>query len=468
MGRGVISGLIFGAIASFAFLLAVNEVAPPVHLVEPALPEVASPTPVPESTPEEAETEQAPDLSADLPSAEPDRSGAQPDVNTPEADIEAVPETSEQAAPAPDVVTAQGPQDTGVVEGNAPTAPSEESPVLVPPQVMAPEAAAPDSLPQVDQTNVPELTPLPDGADQAPVMPESPQLDLETPAMIAPDAAAQDTPAEEGAQDAGVSASVVPFTERPDPRKSTRLPSIGSEGETEMAAAEPPVVVADDLPALLAYSAEYDRTPAGPMMSIILVDIGDLGPADAMLSQLPFPVSYAVDVLGADAGARALEYRDQGLEVLAMVSLPEGATPQDAAVTLSQAEDLIPVSIGFLDVPSGSFQASRQVAAEVIASARDSGRGVVSFPRGLNALEQEAQRSDAPMALVFRDFDGKGQDIAAMKRFLDQAAFRAGIDSKIVLVGRSKPDTIQALAEWALGSRAAAVSIVPLSYLLTH
>lgn len=54
-----------------------------------------------------------------------------------------------------------------------------------------------------------------------------------------------------------------------------------------------------------------------------------------------------------------------------------------------------------------------------------------------------------------------------MKRFIDQAAFRAGKDEHIVLVGRAKPDTIQALAEWALGNRAASVSLVPLSYLLT-
>ena len=38
-----------------------------------------------------------------------------------------------------------------------------------------------------------------------------------------------------------------------------------------------------------------------------------------------------------------------------------------------------------------------------------------------------------PVALVFREFDNAGQDRAAMKRFLDQAAFRAGQQSGVIL-----------------------------------
>jgi len=206
------------------------------------------------------------------------------------------------------------------------------------------------------------------------------------------------------------------------------------------------MVVAEDLPALLAYSADFNETPSGPVMSVILVDIAQLGPEDAALSHLPFPVTFAVDAMASQAGERALAYRDKGMEVLSMISLPDGATPQDAAVILSEAANLVPVSIGFLDVPSASFQASRQVAAQVVATAQESGRGLVTFPHRLNSLEQEAKRAKAPAALVFRDFDGRSQDVAAMKRFLDQAAFQAGTGKTVVLLGRSKPDTIQAWA----------------------
>jgi len=43
-----------------------------------------------------------------------------------------------------------------------------------------------------------------------------------------------------------------------------------------------------------------------------------------------------------------------------------------------------------------------------------------------------------------------------------------GPGATVVLLGRSKPDTIQALAEWSLGNRAATVTMVPLSYLLSR
>jgi polysaccharide deacetylase 2 family uncharacterized protein YibQ len=202
-------------------------------------------------------------------------------------------------------------------------------------------------------------------------------------------------------------------------------------------------------------------------MSVVLVDIGEIDPNAALLTNLPFPVTFAVDALAPGATERAQMYRQNGFEVLALIGLPEGATAQDVAVTITQARDLMPVSIGFLDVPSASFQASRDVAAQVVASAASSGHGLVSFSRGLNAMMQESKRADLPAALVFRDFDGRDQDVSAIKRFLDQAAFRSGIDEDIVLVGRAKSDTLKALVEWSLGNRAASVEIVPVSFLLT-
>jgi polysaccharide deacetylase 2 family uncharacterized protein YibQ len=249
------------------------------------------------------------------------------------------------------------------------------------------------------------------------------------------------------------------FTDRTDTLKSDRLPSV--------AASNAPVIVAEDLPAILANAVPYTKIGPAPNMSVVLVDIGDIDPTATQLKSLPFPVTFAVDALAAGATARAQSYTDAGLEVMALIGLPEGATAQDAAVTLTQANDLIPTSIGYLDVPSASFQTSREIAAQVVASSTLTGHGVLSFSSGLNALMQEAQRAKQPAAIVFRDFDGKDQDIAAMKRFLDQAAFRAGIDEEIILVGRSKPDTLQALVEWSLGNRSATVEMVPLSFLLT-
>ena len=70
------------------------------------------------------------------------------------------------------------------------------------------------------------------------------------------------------------------------------------------------------------------------------------------------------------------------------------------------------------------------------------------------------------MALVFREFDGAGQDTATIKRFLDQAAFRAGQQSGVILVGHNRADTISALQEWSLGNRAGTIALAPISVVL--
>jgi Uncharacterized protein conserved in bacteria len=464
MGRGVLTGLIWGTIVGFGILTLANEIAAPISLTPVPAPAVVEDTPqAPEAGPESVGVAVTPDA----PAAEPHRSGAEPEMQSPDV-AEASPQVSEEAAEAPEIVQPEG-LETPVPEEMGEVIAPESSPVLAPPQAMAPEAATPDSLPSAEEA-LPGAATLPEGADVAPPAPETPEVapEASTPEITFDSADMEAAP--EATLEEGPSAEAMPgqkagsFTDREDSRISSRLPSISAPTPDETA----PVVVAEDLPALLAYSANYTATPPGPVMSVVLMDIAELGPDDPQLANLPFPVTFAVDALAAGAGDRAMAYRDKGLEVMAMVGLPEGATPQDVAVTLSQAAALVPVSIGFLDVPSGSFQTSRQVAAQVVATAQDSGRGLVTFPRGLNALEQEAQRAKAPAALVFRDLDGQGQDVAAIKRFLDQAAFQAGTGKTVVLLGRSRAETLQALAEWSLGNRAATVTMVPLSYLLSR
>jgi len=74
-----------------------------------------------------------------------------------------------------------------------------------------------------------------------------------------------------------------------------------------------------------------------------------------------------------------------------------------------------------------------------------------------------AELAGVPTALVFREFDGAGQDSATIKRFLDQAAFRARQQSGVILVGHIRAATIKALIEWSLGNRASSVALAPVS-----
>jgi polysaccharide deacetylase 2 family uncharacterized protein YibQ len=64
---------------------------------------------------------------------------------------------------------------------------------------------------------------------------------------------------------------------------------------------------------------------------------------------------------------------------------------------------------------------------------------------------------------VFRDFDGAGQTPTVMRRFLDQAAFRAGQEGAVIMLGRVQPDTISALLLWGLQDRASRVALAPVS-----
>jgi polysaccharide deacetylase 2 family uncharacterized protein YibQ len=90
------------------------------------------------------------------------------------------------------------------------------------------------------------------------------------------------------------------------------------------------------------------------------------------------------------------------------------------------------------------------------------------FPDGLDTAQKLAAKAGVPSATVFRDFDSAGQDDAAIRRFLDQAAFRAGQEEVgVIMVGRLRPDTISALLLWGLQDRASRVALAPVSALLT-
>lgn len=73
-----------------------------------------------------------------------------------------------------------------------------------------------------------------------------------------------------------------------------------------------------------------------------------------------------------------------------------------------------------------------------------------------------------PSATVFRDFDSADQTPTVIRRFLDQAAFRAGQEGGVIMMGRLRADTISALILWGLQDRASRVDLAPVSVLLTN
>ncbi len=72
-----------------------------------------------------------------------------------------------------------------------------------------------------------------------------------------------------------------------------------------------------------------------------------------------------------------------------------------------------------------------------------------------------------PAGLVFRELDNDGQKPDVIRRFLDNAAFKARQErGGVILLGHARPETLQALIEWSLGNRAKSVAMAPVSAVL--
>ena len=119
-----------------------------------------------------------------------------------------------------------------------------------------------------------------------------------------------------------------------------------------------------------------------------------------------------------------------------------------------------------LEGVSDGVQSSLDVTTQITALAEQTGLGMVVQKRSLNSAAQLAQRAGVPAATVYRDFDGAGQNVRAMQRFLDQAAFRARQDGGVIMMGRARASTVAALTAWGEKDRGDLLSLVPVSNIL--
>ncbi|MBJ3763560.1 divergent polysaccharide deacetylase family protein [Maribius pontilimi] len=205
------------------------------------------------------------------------------------------------------------------------------------------------------------------------------------------------------------------------------------------------------------YGQPFDNPAGLPIVSVVLLDYG--GP----MIDLPLALSVALDAGQPKVAARAAQYRAQGYEVLVIPSLPRGGAAQDIEQALQASLGAVDGAVAVLPDPSSDVQDNRAAIETLVGRLGDSGLGLVSFAQGLNRAQQIAARENVPAGLVFRQIDGEGQDLRAVKRFLDQAAFRARQENAVILVGRNRPETRGALMEWRLGNRAESVELAPVT-----
>jgi len=345
-------------------------------------------------------------------------------------DVEpAIPETSSVEEPASDpaMVKITEPE-PGFAPQEVPVPETREAPVV---EVPGPKTEVPNSkisaLPQI-------TTPAPS------VEPETQPQPV--------------TPAPEAVPDAGAGNSVAGTNTR-------HLPTIGGPTEPEPEVNDPDAAEQIAQRALDAYAMPFDNPEAKPMLSVVLIDDPDAPVADDALAHLPFPLSFAIDATRDDAGDVAARYRAAGFEVLLLTNLPKRASVSDVEVAFEAYSNAVPQAVAVLD--RGVTMSMAQQIAGILAVG---GFGLVTPSKGLNSAQKAAQRIGVPAALIFRELDADGESVSVMRRYLDRAAFRAAQKGSVIMLGSTRPETIEALVLWALEDRAASVAIAPVSAVL--
>lgn len=461
MARGFFGGLVWGGLTSVV-------AAGSISLVTgmPLAPELAT-----ETVSEPAASAET--VAAPMPSAGGDAAVQQAGLPKPEEELPPSRPLSEaltESAPTPSIqAQTEAPQVPTLGEGQAANTP-EVAPEQVPAAVVPEVPAVPKEETELSISTEPAQPPAPEAVTES-AMPQ-PEPSAAAPEVVPEaQAAAEPAPAEEKPQDAEpvvtaalpqeepaaprLGAPVVPLTERA-PGASGRLPTVGGS----VAATGAPKAIEE-------FAAPFENPENKPLMAIVLIDGGDSPVGLEALRAFPYPLSFAVDPMRADAAEAMAEYRAAGFEVLAQVNIPQDFTAADVEQSLTAQLAKLPESMGILEGEGSGIQGSKQVSDQVTDMLLASGHGVVFKAKGLDAARKLAEKEGVPAATVFRDFDGEGQGAPTIRRFLDQAAFKAAQEEKgVIMVGRLRPETISALLLWGLQDRAQRVALAPVSAVL--
>lgn len=504
MIRDFVAGVAWGAVVSTVGLGVISQVsAPPAHVV----PAPGDQTQLAEAGPApDAATGTAPEVTAPVP-ADPLPDVPVPDVPVPADPVPAAPQTEAPAPatlPQPDAspaLTDPALATPALTDPAAPVAPAAPQPAAPAPAAeaapaVAPQAPAPLPIPDAPPAPTPPVAadapaaPMPDGAPAITAAPATPDVaandlaplpaDLPPPAPgTAPDRLLEPGPEAAPPPEPALIAPAPEPTPEPAPSTLTadpgltesapgvtvgRLPAIGNAPAPADAPAEP----AADLPPILRYAAPFENPAGKPLFALILIDDGSATLDRAQLAALPFPVTFVVDPLAANAAGAAATYRAAGQEVAMLATgIPAGATAADLEQSFQALAAALPEAVALIDLAQGGFQDDRTLAAQVVPIVQAQGRGLLTYDRGLNAADQVARREDVPAAVIFRQLDAQGEAGPVLRRYLDRAAFKAAQEGRVAVIGTARPETIAAILEWTVEGRAASVALAPATAVMT-
>ncbi|MCF6231683.1 MAG: divergent polysaccharide deacetylase family protein [Rhodobacteraceae bacterium] len=410
----------------------------------------------------------APAAEADLAPTAVEQSVAAPETHaTPSPTIAAGHDTQE---PLPEVSARRDTLPTAPVSGQTTAPTADQLPVADNQSASAPvDPAAPGGaqiaalpLSPTSPSGVAASVPDVDQSDQAVAQPR------ENPKPPSPQTTSlPQAGSDPGALEPNIGTRVTPLTKRNAAGVGTiRLAGDPTAETTPEAGGAPESRV---LPPLQANGETFENPDNRPLMAIVLIDDGTSLGIEA-LADFPYPVSFAIDPGDPEAAAKMARHRAAGFEVVLIADLPRLANAQDAETSLSVWLNDLPDVVAVLEGTGTGIQGNRDLSAQVTAIVDQRGLGLIMQARGLNTAFKLAARDGVPAGLVFRDFDGAGQTPVVMRRFLDQAAFRAGQVTRqnggVIMLGRLHPDTISTLVIWGLQDRAGRVAVVPVSAVL--
>ena len=344
------------------------------------------------------------------------------------------PAAREPQAPVADTASASQP-DPGTVENLRPVDPGGEALAL-----MLPDAA-------------------PDGAPPAAASPPAPALGLPMPEIDDP---VTEVPINRLPI---INAPETEVAEPPAPAEEAAPALAGAEATAQAA----PAIRADMADSALIRNRVPHVNPAGkPLMAVILIDAGSEGLDFGVLSDFEFPISFALDPTREDAADRARSLREAGFEILALApaDLADAGAGEAPADRLPALLSRLPEAVALIDRPEAALQRNAALSEAVIDTLAQSGHGLLTYDLGLNATDRKALRDGLFAGTVFRVLDGARESGTVIKRYLDRAVLEAGKTGRVIVLGRSYPETVTALFSWALGPKSAAVSLAPVSAVL--
>lgn len=224
--------------------------------------------------------------------------------------------------------------------------------------------------------------------------------------------------------------------------------------------------------ALTDNAAEFTGARDRPLMAIILQDGGVPDDLRRGLLTLSAPITFGITGNLQNAGGIAANYASKGFEVVAVLPdrnqpIARGMPPEEVQALLSGIFDAVPTATAVVDQIDGDLPRDPELVKAALETLKVTGHGLLTHRgSGLNNVPQQAIGEGVSSDLVFRVVD-EVSDPAAIRQALDRAVLEASKSGKVIVVGRVQPDTVTTLFSWLLSPNASAVSIAPVSTVMT-